>query len=108
MDELEPQMTAGGNIVEYHASEFFPERWFDLVLVLRTDNTILYDRLVARGYPQSKVQENVEAEIVQVVLDEAQASYSEDIVVTCKSDTVEEMDATVERFSVWLTSRQWS
>lgn len=35
----------GGNIVDYHGSEFFPERWFDLVVVLQTDNTVLYDRL---------------------------------------------------------------
>lgn len=41
-------MCAGGNIVEYHSCEFFPERWFDIVFVLRTDNTALYDRLTAR------------------------------------------------------------
>jgi hypothetical protein len=27
-------------------------RWFDLVAVLQTDNSILYERLAARGYPQ--------------------------------------------------------
>ena len=43
-------MSAGGNIVEYHGCDFFPERWFDAVFVLRTDNTILYDRLQLRYY----------------------------------------------------------
>jgi len=28
--------------------DFFPERFFQLVLVLQTDNTVLFDRLVAR------------------------------------------------------------
>ena len=38
----------GGNIVDFHSCDFFPERWFDLVIVLQTDNTILYDRLEKR------------------------------------------------------------
>ena len=41
-------MTTGGVIVDYHGCDFFPERWFDKVFVLRTDNTILYDRLTQR------------------------------------------------------------
>ena len=45
-DELEDTMAAGGNVVDFHSCDFFPERWFDLVLVLRTDNTVLFDRLV--------------------------------------------------------------
>ena len=82
-------MAEGGNIVDFHSCEFFPERWvaaeqaaaahlhvcciactqaynrmvknsctctmrrwFDLVAVLQTDNSILYERLAARGYQQ--------------------------------------------------------
>lgn len=41
-------MQGGGIVVEYHGCDFFPERWFDAVFVLRTDNTVLYDRLVQR------------------------------------------------------------
>lgn len=48
IDELEDVMSEGGNIVEYHGCDFFPERWFNLVIVLRTNNTILYDRLLKR------------------------------------------------------------
>ena len=33
------------NIVEYHHSELFPERWFDLIVCLRCDNSNLYNRL---------------------------------------------------------------
>ena len=33
VDELEDQMCEGGNIVDYHGCDFFPERWFDIVFV---------------------------------------------------------------------------
>lgn len=41
-------MSEGSVVLEHHTVDFFPERWFDLVLVLRCDNTILFDRLVNR------------------------------------------------------------
>jgi hypothetical protein len=41
-------MEGGGNIVDYHGCDFFPERWFDRVAVLQTDNSVLYDRLSRR------------------------------------------------------------
>jgi broad-specificity NMP kinase len=41
-------MSAGGMVVDYHGCDFFPERWFDLVIVLRSDNTTLYSRLENR------------------------------------------------------------
>lgn len=41
-------MASGGVIIDYHGCDFFPERWFDIVFVLRTDNTVLYDRLSER------------------------------------------------------------
>ena len=48
VDELEPMMAKGCVLLEHHSVDFFPERWFDLVLVLRTDNTLLFDRLTKR------------------------------------------------------------
>lgn len=45
---MEGLMVKGGNVVDYHGCDFFPERWFDGVFVIRTDNTALYDRLSAR------------------------------------------------------------
>lgn len=47
-DELEGMMEGGGNIVDHHGCDFFPEHWFDRVVVLQTDNTVLYDRLNKR------------------------------------------------------------
>ena len=48
LDFLEPIIAEGGTLVDFHTVDFFPERFFDLVLVLRADNTTLYDRLVGR------------------------------------------------------------
>jgi broad-specificity NMP kinase len=53
LDELEDpsdlNVNAGGKIIEYHGCDFFPERFFQLVVVLRTDNTLLWDRLQQRS-----------------------------------------------------------
>lgn len=48
VDELENQMSEGGVIVDYHGCDFFPERWFHIVFVLKTDNSVLYKRLETR------------------------------------------------------------
>jgi len=43
----------------------------DVIIVLRCSPRVLRERLEARGYPEAKVSENVEAEAVDVVLLEA-------------------------------------
>jgi len=96
-DELEDKMVNGGNIVDFHSNDFFPERWFDLVIVLVTDNTILYDRLEKRGYLPNKIQENVECEIMAVVLDEARSSYKQEIMHVLQSNNIEDMEANIQR-----------
>ena len=66
LDHLEEVLAPGGFLVEHHGCELFPERWFDAVVVLTADNTLLWDRLAARGYSQAKIANNVECEIMQV------------------------------------------
>ncbi|KAG9304990.1 hypothetical protein G9A89_007393 [Geosiphon pyriformis] len=102
IDEMEELVSIGGNIVDFHSCELFPERWFDLVLVLRTDNTVLYDRLVARGYNQRKITENIDCEIFQVILEEAKDSYASEIVVELQSNTVDDMESNASRIQEWI------
>ena len=103
MDELEPLMNyTGGILLEAHTTNYFPERWFDLILVLRTDNTILYDRLMKRGYNKDKLDENISAEIMRVVIDEVQECYPEEIIHEVSSNTIEELESNVERVQLWL------
>ncbi|KAG4132835.1 hypothetical protein ERO13_D08G057700v2 [Gossypium hirsutum] len=103
-DELEDVMEEGGNIVDYHGCDFFPERWFDLVVVLQTDNTVLYDRLSKRGYEGAKLSNNIECEIFQVLLEEAKDSYSEDIVKALKSDNIDDITRNVSSLTDWIRS----
>ncbi|MBA0679400.1 hypothetical protein Goari_011169 [Gossypium aridum] len=103
-DELEDVMEEGGNIVDYHGCDFFPERWFDLVVVLQTDNTVLYDRLSKRGYEGAKLSNNIECEIFQVLLEEAKESYSEDIVKALKSDNIDDITRNVSSLTDWIRS----
>eukprot|EP00887_Chlorella_sp_A99_P004202 scaffold15.g4202.t1 len=74
-DALEDALAAGGCIVDYHGCDFFPERWFDLVVVLQTDNTELWGRLERRGYAAAKIRGNVECEIMHAIVEEARESY---------------------------------
>lgn len=101
-DEMEDMMAEGGKVVDFHTCDFFPERWFDLVIVLRVDNTTLFDRLAKRGYSEKKVAENVECEIMQVVYQEAVESYAPEIVQALESRTVEDMETNIERTLAWV------
>lgn len=107
-DALEDETAAGGCLVDYHGCDFFPERWFDLVVVLQTDNTLLYERLEKRGYPQHKISENVECEIMMVILEEARDSYREEIVVPLQSNSVEDMESNVARICEWVRQYRMS
>ncbi|KAK9844114.1 hypothetical protein WJX81_004783 [Elliptochloris bilobata] len=99
---LEDLMAEGGVVVDHHGCDFFPERWFDLVIVLQTDNTLLYERLERRGYSQKKVSGNVECEIMHVIVEEARESYREEVVQVLPSNTVEELEENVEKTVAWL------
>jgi adenylate kinase len=94
-----------GIVVDFHMCEIFPERWFDLVLVLRASTENLFDRLTKRGYNEKKRSENMEAEIMQVILEEARESYASEIVFEVSSNTVEDMEINVDRVSEWC--QQW-
>jgi len=102
LDEMEPLTTAGGLVIDWHSCDLFPERWVDLVVVLRCNNTMLWDRLEARGYSLKKIQENNESEIMQTVLDDARESYDEEIVVELRSETSEDIESNVSRILAWI------
>ena len=102
VDALEDQLSAGGVVLDYHSCDFFPERWFDLVLVLTTANDVLYDRLAARGYAPAKITSNVECEIMRVCADEAGDAYDAEIVKVLPSNSVEEMEANVAWVGEWV------
>jgi len=103
LDDLEPLVSDGGLILDWHTCEVFPERWADLVVVLRCDHAKIWDRLEERGYPLKKIEENNRAEIMQVVLEEARSSYPAEIVVELQSENMEQLEANVARIVDWIT-----
>ena len=98
---LEEDISKGGLVLDYHGVDLFPQDWFDLVVVLTTDNTILYSRLEDRSYSDYKIQENVTAEIMQVILQEAN-DYFQDKVWQMTSDTLKDMDQNCEQVLEWI------
>ncbi|KAL5121612.1 factor activating pos9 [Pleosporales sp. CAS-2024a] len=104
LDYLEalPLHSDGGYIIDWHGCEIFPERWIDLVIVLRCDSTQLYDRLTARGYTGQKLEENMDTEIMQVLLEEARDNYKDEIVVELKSESNEDVEGNLERIEAWI------
>jgi len=51
-----------------------------------------------------KIQENNEAEIMQVILSEAYESYKEDIIMVLSSDNVDQQEGNAERIVEWLNN----
>lgn len=89
-------------LIDWHACDLFPESWIDLVLVVRCSTELLYDRLVERKYSPAKLEENMDAEIMQVLLDEAREAFAEEIVVELKGDSLDDLDENVERVERWV------
>ncbi|KAL9107548.1 MAG: hypothetical protein Q9227_007548 [Pyrenula ochraceoflavens] len=106
LDEIEDDVKAGGWLIDWHACDLFPKSWIDLVVVLRCQATdVLFDRLKSRNYPEAKLQENLDAEIFGVLMDEARDAYDEEIVVELKSEGHEDLEANCERIAQW--SETW-
>ncbi|KAK5173952.1 factor activating pos9, partial [Cryomyces antarcticus] len=92
LDSIEEEVQQGGCIIDWHACDLFPKSWIDLVVVVRCDSTVLYDRLAARGYSGKKLDENMDSEIMEALLEEARESYDEEIVVELRSDNPDDVE----------------
>jgi adenylate kinase len=60
---------------------------------------------MCRDYPEAKLQENLDSEIMEVLLQEARDSYDEEIIVELTSNTSDEMESNIERIEMWIG--QW-
>lgn len=96
VNELNPFILEGGCVLDFHSSYFIPEDWVNLVVLLRCDNTILYDRLNARGYSEKKIKENIECEIMEVTADDVKENFAENKIVELKNEMVEDMEKIIE------------
>ena len=60
---------------------------------------------MSRNYPEVKLQENLDTEIMEVLLQEARDAYDAEIVIELTSNTSDEMDTNIDRIEAWV--KQW-
>ncbi len=66
------ETTAKGLVVDSHVTHYLPAKLVNICVVLSCSNLkLLRQRLLKRKYTAKKIQENLEAEIMQVCLNEA-------------------------------------
>ena len=87
----------GGYVIDFHSACFLPEEWFKLIVILRCNNTELYDRLKARNYSDEKIMENIECEIMNVLSDEVKESFSENRILELNNEKLSEMSENIEK-----------
>lgn len=96
----------GGVVLDYHSSDFFPQRWFDFVFVLRCDTDVLYDRMIDRGYKEKKLRENIECEIFGTVGEEAMEAYPKEIVYEMINNTLEQQASNIQKITEIVAKRK--
>ncbi|OJJ06903.1 hypothetical protein ASPVEDRAFT_141242 [Aspergillus versicolor CBS 583.65] len=103
LDAIEDELLQGGYLIDWHACDLFPKSWIDLVVVLRCPSTsTLYDRLSSRGYHETKLQENLDAEIFGVLVEEAREAFDGEIVVELNSEEDGDVESNCARICSWI------
>lgn len=93
---LKPLIKKGQILLDTHQCGIFPSKWFDLVIVLKTDNTILYDRLKFRNYNDKKLEENIDCEIMEINTHEALETFGKDKILFLENKTHEDIEKNVD------------
>ena len=87
MKELENMDFSGETLIEGHLAHHFPA---DICVVLRCRPDILEERLSKRKYPPRKVEANIEAEKIDIVLTEAFQKQEKIIEIDTTDKSVQE------------------
>lgn len=73
-------------IIDSHMAHVINPEYVDLCIVTRCGLSVLYYHLKKRGYPPQKISDNIESEIMEVCLTEAQDNgYTPLVIDTSKS-----------------------
>jgi len=86
-------------IIEGHYIDLVPSGSVEIVFILRAHPAVLRERLTKRGYTESKVNENVEAEVIGVCQLDALDSFGEAKVIeidTSHKQPSDSVDAMLE------------
>ncbi|EFE37444.1 hypothetical protein TRV_07925 [Trichophyton verrucosum HKI 0517] len=71
---------------------------------LRKTLTNMSTLALYRSYSEEKLQENLDAEIFGVLLEEAREAYDEEIVVELESETDDAIESNCQRIKSWIDS----
>lgn len=66
-----PKQPYSGIVIDSHLSHYLPKRFVDLCIITKTEIKTLKKRLKKRKYLESKITENLQAEIFDVCYEEA-------------------------------------
>ena len=66
--KMKMRMIEGDHVVEGHLSHYLDP---DMIIILRCHPEKLMERLIPRGYSEDKLMENIEAEAIDVILEES-------------------------------------
>ena len=72
----------------------------DAIIVMRCQPKIISERLKARGYDDKKVKENVQAEVLDVILQESMESGSKVYEIDCSDMTPDSIADRIERIII--------
>ncbi|MFH0752223.1 MAG: adenylate kinase family protein [archaeon] len=78
-------------IIDSHMSHEIPAKYVDWCIVTKCDETILKKRLEKKGYPKEKVEENVDSEILEICLNEAEQKGHKILVVDTSKKTTKKI-----------------
>lgn len=84
-------------IIDSHMSHELPPKYVDWCIVTKCDPDILKKRLEKKGYPKEKVEENVDAEILDICRSEAEQYGHKIITVDTSKDSTKKIAARLKR-----------
>jgi len=92
------ETTAKGLVVDSHVTHYLPTKLVDLCVVLSCSNLkLLRQRLLKRRYTAKKIQENLEAEIMQVCLNEARTRKHKIVVFDTATIAMQQIVAKISK-----------
>lgn len=104
-DIIELYVREGAIIIVSHYIEILPRELFELVIILRRNPYELISILKERGWPDHKIAENVEAELLSICTFNAIEELGEDLVVEVDVTARKVLDVVYEIMDILLGNK---
>jgi broad-specificity NMP kinase len=90
-------------LIDYHSAGIIPDNnCIHGIFVLRCRDDKLHNRLKNQNYSENKIQENIQAEIFQVCLNEAREAFDETIVSELVNETEDDLKKNADYLLKWI------